>query len=353
MESSETRTPGQFKLVGRVLWNAFRALVGAYGLSLTAFLLLRFLEGESLNIVAIINNLLHVMLLPTVLLLPLMLITRQWFVSVALALPFVVTVTSNLPLVTNNPQPVPPDSTEVDILTYNLLSRQGGAVAFAETLAIIEEADADIVALQEVSRSAAAVLESVFDGDYPYRALHPQNSGTQGQGLLSRYPITDEVFFQAPLALQLGHQRAVLDVDGREVVLYNDHPIHPFMTPGFDVSMRSADIAYVLERATEDAATAPTLMMGDFNMTPMTEDYAAVTTTFTDVYGTVGRWPGYSFPSWDAIPGIYGLVPPLARLDYVFHDDDWRALEAHVWNRSGGGDHRPLFVRLALLEDNS
>jgi vancomycin resistance protein VanJ len=336
-------------LLGRVLWSALRVLVGAFGLSLTAFLLLRWTAGESLNGVAIINNMLHLMLLPVLVLLPLALVARLWVPSAMMVVPFAFTVATNAPMLMNGPQAAPPNSQEITVLTYNLLSRNGDEAAFADTLAIIREADADVVALQEVSVAADAVLQTAFPDDYPYRALHPKAIGTQGQGVLSRYPIVEDRFFQSPLPLQLGHQRALLDVDGREVVFYNVHPVHPFMTPGFDVSVRSADIGYVLDQALADAPALPTLIMGDFNMTPMTADYGAVTATFTDVYGAVGQWPGYTFPSAYADASWF----PLARLDYVFHDADWRALSATVWDRSGGGDHRPLFVRLALLEDNS
>lgn len=352
MEQAETRPPGPLALVGRVLWNAFRASVGAYGLSLTGFLLLRWAEGESLNVVAVINNLLHVMLLPVLVLLPLALVARLWFPVGVLALPFVVTVAANAPLLDNTPQPAPPNSREITVLTYNLLARTGDAAAFTDTLAILVEADADVVALQEVSLAAGAVLQGALPGDYPYRALHPRENGTQGQGILSRYPITADTFFQAPLPLQLGHQRALLDVDGREVVLYNVHPVHPFMTPGFDVGVRSADIGYVLAQAAQDAGRVPTLLLGDFNMTPMTADYAAVTATFADAYQGVGRWPGYTFPAAPSPTAPQAYLPPLARIDYVFYNADWRALVATVWGRSGGGDHRPLFVRLALLEDD-
>jgi endonuclease/exonuclease/phosphatase (EEP) superfamily protein YafD len=338
--------------MGRTVWNAFRASVGAYGLSLTLFLLLRWAEGENLNYVAVINNLLHLMLLPVLVLLPLALVTRLWLPSAVLALPFIVAVWTNAPMLTNGPQDAPANNREITVLTYNLLNRSGDAAAFADTLAIVAEADADIVALQEVSFASGEVFASAFPNDYPYRALHPQAAGTRGQGVLSRFPIIEDRFFQAPLPVQLGHQRVLLDVDGREVVVYNVHPVHPFMVPGFDVGVRSADIAHVLEGATADEPTAPTLVVGDFNITPMTADYAAVTTIFTDAYAEVGRWPGYTFPSAPTHTGWVRFAPPLARLDYVFYDDDdWRALAATVWGRSGGGDHRPLFVRLAFLEE--
>ncbi len=40
---------------------------------------------------------------------------------------------------------------------------------------------------------------------------------------------------------------------------------------------------------------------------------------------------------------------PLARIDYVFHSEGLRAVEAHVWPTSGYSDHHPLFVQLAIV----
>jgi endonuclease/exonuclease/phosphatase family metal-dependent hydrolase len=123
------------------------------------------------------------------------------------------------------------------------------------------------------------------------------------------------------------------------------------MIPGFNVSVRSEDIGAVIELAEADTAQMPTLVIGDFNMTPKTADYARVTTTFSDAYQQVGRGLGYTFPDAPTYTGYVRFMPPLARLDYVFYDDAWTALDAQVWDRSGGGDHRPVFARLALLED--
>jgi endonuclease/exonuclease/phosphatase family metal-dependent hydrolase len=43
--------------------------------------------------------------------------------------------------------------------------------------------------------------------------------------------------------------------------------------------------------------------------------------------------------------------PPVVRLDYVFHDDHFRTLSAHVWQDSGGSDHLPVIASLALVEN--
>ena len=120
----------------RVFLNVVFSLTGAYGLSVTLFYLLRALVGESLNVVALLNNLVHLLLLPALGLLPLALVFRRWWVGAALVVPFVIAIGNNAPLfVGAAPQP-PADATELTVMTYNLLAR---ADNFEASIAIIRE----------------------------------------------------------------------------------------------------------------------------------------------------------------------------------------------------------------------
>jgi endonuclease/exonuclease/phosphatase family metal-dependent hydrolase len=117
---------------------------------------------------------------------------------------------------------------------------------------------------------------------------------------------------------------------------------------GFDKSIRTADIRQLLQRSESDREEYPTLLMGDFNSTDKTEIYQEVRQRYHDAFLDVGWGFGFTFPAF-APQGDYNtLFPPLARLDYVFYDDDWRALTAQVVPTSGGSDHRPIIVRLSL-----
>lgn len=345
IESSPVH-PSMTRTILRASWNALLAMIGAYGLSLSGFILLRALVGEGVMLVAMLNNMLHLMLLPALLLLPFALVIRRWQIAGFVVLPFALAVQSYvLPPVTQAvAAPPDADGIPITVLTYNLLGRMGG---FEESLAIIREADADIVALQEVGYPTAEALTVLVD-EYPYMALHPHPHPTVGQAILSRYPITDSEFFQHDLPIRLGHQRAELDIDGQTVVVYNVHPVHPLMGQGA-VRVRADDIGGVLDRAAPDADQFPVLVVGDFNLTDQTGDYIRIRDTFNDVYRQRGAGLGYTFPDTSRTGGLWGVMPPLARIDYIFHDDDWLAWDARVWDRSGGSDHRPLWGELRLL----
>ena len=317
--------------------NAFFAVAGAYGLSLTGFWLLRVTVGESLNMVALINNLLHLMLLPSVLLLPIALVARRWIVSATLLLPVTVTALAYAPLL-DAPPPPSDAGRPLTVFTNNIMARTGG---FDGTIDIIQAADADIVTLQEYWGPARDALEPALADDYPYLATHVGNSPVQGQALFSRYPILEDEYFQSQLPVRFGHQRTLIDMDGTPIAIYNVHLLHPGVTQ-LDVSVRSQDVTSVLSRAA--AETAPTLIMGDFNMTPFTADYADISATYTDAFRVAGRGLGYSFPH-------NGGLPPLARIDYIFHDDTWTVNTVRLWDHSTGADHLPLYAELALMDE--
>ena len=320
-------------LLGAVT-NAFFATAGAYGLSLTGFWLLRGLTGESLNSVALMNNIVHLMLLLSLPLFAVTLLARRWTATVALLMPVIIALNAYLPLFTGTPPP-PPAGPTLTVLTNNIQARDSD---YAGTIDVILEADADIVAVQEYWQIARRTMEPALAEAYPYVATHIGDSPVQGQALFSRYPILEDEYIVGSVPVRFGHQRTRLDIDGTEIVIYNVHPVHPLVT-NLDTSLRTADVEDVLQRAR--AEDAPTIIMGDFNLTPFTGDYARIAADYTDAFRVVGRGLGYTFPAG-------GALPPLARIDYVFYDDHWTAASARVWPRSGGSDHHPIYAELVL-----
>lgn len=313
--------------------NLYIALTGAYGLSVSGFLLLRALVGESWKIVALFNNYLHLLLIPSVILLPISLLLRRPRLALIQAAPAAVFVAAYGIMFWPRQPADTTGKTQLSLLTYNL--NKGNMQTDAAT-SIIREADADVVALQELNPTMAAAFDETFADTYPYRAFHPDTS-YPGQGMMSRYPLANDDYWR----INLGHQRADIDLNGTPITLYNTHPVHPFIKEGgfFDPDARTAEIQAVLERVRQEST--PVLIVGDFNLTDQTGDYQLLAPDFDDTYREIGWGMGFSFPD-------LGQRVLLARIDYVFHSRDFQAVEARVWPTSGGSDHRPLFVRLAL-----
>lgn len=332
--------------VTRAAGNLSRTLIGVYAVTVIFFLLVRGVIGEGWWPVALGNSLLHLLLMLALVLLPLCLFARRWGLSLAL-LPLVVTFALSYgAFFTTRAASAAVDGPAITLLTYNLYAASPSFDAIVE---VIRQANADIVALQEVSPAAAERLAAEFADAYPYRALHPgESNGILGQGVLSRYPITADDYWRVYLA----HQRVQLDVDGMALVLYNTHPIQPLAQGFGGFAMRAEEIAQVLQRAAGESA--PVLIAGDLNMADQSEAYGRITQRYRDSYREVGWGMGFTWPALTGTGGpgalrLFALLPPLMRLDYVFHSDHLRALEARVWRTSGGSDHRPVWVRLALV----
>jgi len=333
-----------------------RALIGAYGLSVLLHLILNLLIGERWLLIALFNTFAHLLWIPALVLLPLSLLLRQWRLAVLL-IPAVAAF-----LVNYGGQFIPRDATvraaqaELTLLTFNVMAQRDN---FDAITALIREADADIVVLQEISQTAAEALPRLLADTYPHADFHARANPTAGMGLLSRYPIQSAEYWR-PVELvpqPLGYQRATIILDGPPLTLYNAHPSHPGMVPGafFDPTYRGIEIRDLLSRAAD--ATGSVILAGDFNLPDLTDDYAAITARYQDAYKEAGWGLGWTFP--DATGGpppqlarlpVGQLVPifPVLRLDYVFYRGDLRATAAEVWPTSAGSDHRPVRVRFAL-----
>jgi vancomycin resistance protein VanJ len=229
---------------------------------------------------------------------------------------------------------------ELRLLTYNLHAEEE---ILDPMVKVIQDADADIVALQEVSPEAAERFAADLGERYPYRAENLEHGRYNGQLILSAYPILDQTTWDFPRRLL----RAELDVDGTTVVVYNVHP----STPAQDMDARSADIAFAVEQATNE--TAPTLLMGDFNLEEWSDDYDVITAEFTDAWAEVGEGDGLTYPDYSQPQAQVNARLPtsfkiLIRLDYIFHSAAFEAVEAQVWPESGGSDHRPVYAVLTF-----
>jgi len=327
-----------FTSLRRVITNLFIALTGAYGLSVSSFLLLRALFGERYGFIAFFNSYIHILMIPAVILFPVLLLFRRPRIALMQAAPAFAFLTAYAVLFLPRTSAAPPESPRLTIISYNL---NAGNRQFDAIEQIIRDANADMVALQELNPQIAEELSSRLSQLYPHQALHPQNSFA-GQGFLSRYPIVSDDYWQ----INLGHQRLEIDWNGTPIVIYNTHPTHPLRGLRFAMDTRSAEIRDLLERSSRE--TLPHLLIGDFNMTDQTEDYARVAANYADAYHAVGWGMGFTFPNFKNTRFGLDFLPALARIDYVFHDPNFTPLTARVWSDSGGSDHYPIYVELSL-----
>lgn len=311
----------------------FWALLQLYGISVTLYTILQYTIGERFIVVAWMNNGAYLLWAGALVLIVPCIIFRRPRIIALMIIPALALIVNYLPMYFLRDVDPPPNTEQLTILTYNINIAPPDIHSIAND---IRNINADIVAIQELTLGTVDVLESELATLYPYRALHPVN-GFHGQGILSKYPIVNDEFW----TIYLGHQRASIDINRDIINVYNVHPVHhilPFW--GFDPKYRTKEVNFFLDKAKQDST--PTLIVGDMNMTDQAEDYRQITTTYQDSYRQVGYGMGTTFPAH--IPHL----PSLVRIDYVFHSDEFTALTADVLWSTGGSDHRPLVVTLAL-----
>ncbi len=342
----------------RNILAAFFILSSLYGIVVSILLLVRKQLTEDNKIVSYFNAFAHMLMLPALVLLPLNLVFRRRWVALAQVIPTAVFISAYgrffLP---RKPTVETPSSRQLKILTFNIHSE---AEVLEPMLAILRECDADIISLQELSAEAAECFHISLSDLYPYRALHTNHRANSGQGVLSRFPITSQAYWQNPNIARkiLGHLRVEMDIDGTTVTVYNTHPIHPGMSDdGFSTRPRGAEIDVVLAQVAHD--TGPILIMGDFNMTDQSEDYQRITAQFEDSFGATGYGMGFTFPdlsTFQSLPGYWPLpvrLFPFLRLDYIFYNSAFQPIKAYAWPTSGGSDHRPVLAILSLVNGNT
>lgn len=296
------------------------------------------MDGED-PFVGWIRSILYLLILPTVPLLLLSMILRRRWWMLALAPPVLAFLAAYGVFFLPRAQAPPADGSDLSILTFNIQVPQHERVT--SIVQIIEESEADVVAVQELSQAAADEMANALAGRYPYQALYPQEYAPAGQGLLSRYPIVEETYWRySEYDWSFGHQRVVLEVDGAPLVIFNTHPV-PFYTParGLRRDRHRRVVLDVMDRTL--AETVPVVLLGDFNVTDQSDLYRQITDRYTDAYHAVGRI-GFGF----TFPAHRRWLPPLVRMDFIFYSAAWTGISAEVLPRSGGSDHLPVLARL-------
>jgi endonuclease/exonuclease/phosphatase (EEP) superfamily protein YafD len=218
-----------------------------------------------------------------------------------------------------------------------------------DTLAVIRGLDADIIAVQELGPLLRYQLENDMRADYPYQ-VHKVLHGYEGLGLLSRFPIVEsethivvkvaEDYDSAPRYI-----RAVIDLKGRRVAVYNFHPTRPAFRPGveYDDAFNQMNVRAMLDRL--EMEELPILMLCDCNATPRSRTYAWLDDRFDNAFDARGWGFGLTFPASG------GRAPfPIMRIDHIWYSHDFAALDAEVGADGGGSDHLPLWARLVLRE---
>ena len=232
-------------------------------------------------------------------------------------------------------RPLPNTAADISVMTFNTIVNPK---ALEDA---INEYGTDLVFVQETpSLSELQELELTER----YTLVH--GGERRGNAVLSKYPVLAER--NIPLGGGWEAQRLVVEVDGRELAVYNVHlllllnlrpvesTVGQLLGARYDERTRNAQIRTLLrELGTEPL---PYIVAGDFNLSEYSPIYHELTAVMRDSYRDVSRSFGFSWPSTLAF----------LRIDYIWHSPALVAVKSLRGERFAS-DHYPVISELAWV----
>ena len=260
---------------------------------------------------------------------------RQWRWLLLLLL----LLTVHLPFFGSLIQQTSTDTSEpaITVTTANVFT---GNTNYAAVEAELRSADADVIAVLELSSDLRKHLASTFQDDYRFSLADSQDNGNFGIGLYSRhsFEFAKLTYFNDESIQSIV---ASLIVKGRRFQLVATHTLPPMDERGFNHRNRHLQrLAMEVQRLRKQAPDVPVIVMGDLNLTPWSPLFAG----FENSSGL--RRASQAFdatPTWYRYPGFpFGLV-----LDHVLTTKELQCSSCRVGS-DVGSDHRFVTVDLGV-----
>lgn len=225
------------------------------------------------------------------------------------------------------------------LVTYNIAYFTSGD----PTLSAVGETDGDVIALQEVDPEWADQLAERYVADYPYMLFRAEE-GPKGLGVMSRFPIADGGFHDAPkdwhpawhvLVQTPSGPIQLLNVHLRALFDGSSDPVGSY----FNTSNDHVNEMYLFTSAClEDV---PTVVLGDFN-----EGVGGEAVEYLEDRGYRNALPLFhpGQPTWHA-PSVANQMQ--MTIDHVLFDSAFEPLNAYVLD-IGTSDHMPVVAHLEM-----
>lgn len=310
---------------------------------MTLWLILRVLFFDQFWPLALLNTIAQYLFVPLPLLLIVSIWQRHWPSLLKLGIPTIAFVVlfgrlfwpSFSSVAEDNKQPL-------TVMSFNVLYSNKAHKAIVQS---IQVASPDLIGFQELTQASAKEIVKALESEYPYHTLKPLGKKS-AVGLLSRFPIETVEWFPLP---PLDHAlHTTVNVAGNRVHVFVvhlsanqffDYPASQFVPLVIErYGRRAAEVT----RLTEEFADLdePILLMCDCNLTDTSEAYARLDLLLNDSFREVGWGFGHTFH-----PPVAPI--PIQRIDYVWHSDEFAAVQAFV-GQDGGSDHLPVVAKLRL-----
>jgi endonuclease/exonuclease/phosphatase family metal-dependent hydrolase len=241
----------------------------------------------------------------------------------------------------------------IGILTYNISDTN---FRIRELVPWIAEINADIVSLQEVGISWVDRLVAELEPQYPFHAVITIDPKTRSNLTFSRYPILRTETFQEQDILF-----TQLCVDGHSLAFYNVSLATPIrrvsrrftgirvIDYGLNYESQQRDEQFRVLLVRLDAESGLRVLAGDFNFSDQTDAYQELAERMTDSFRSAGMGLGFTWPV-AAEFGLPSFVPPMIRIDYIWHSNHFQSQTAIV-TQGIGSDHLALISDITITAD--
>jgi vancomycin resistance protein VanJ len=215
---------------------------------------------------------------------------------------------------------------DVRVLSHNVDAANPAPKQTAQDLLA---ADADVVALEELTASDLKVYKASFAKTYPYAVIRDTVA------LWSKFPVVEtksvDVGFAWTRAL-----RAEVKTPKGTVAVYVAHLASVRVgTSGFTSDQRNDTIKALGRQIAADKSSG-VIVMGDFNGTVNDRSLAPLTSGLRSAQGAAGTGFGFTWPA----------AFPMARIDHILVRG---ITPTKAWVMSStGSDHRPVVAELRL-----
>lgn len=252
----------------------------------------------------------------------------------------------------------------VKVMSFNIAHGLGmdGIVNLEKTALAIEDAGADIIGLQEVDRyfsprssfvdqvawlGGRLGMHTAFGANLDSAPRHPGEPRRQyGNAILSKYPIKymenhrlTPVYSDFSNNEQRGVLEAIIEVEGNLIHLFNTH-----------LALKEEELKISIEEllSLTKKCELPHILLGDFNAPPDYEGIKRLNHHLTDAFLKMKKGDAYTYPSVFTNPATGESYKPVTRIDYIFSNVQFRAIEAMVAAETAVSDHLPIVADFIL-----